>query len=291
MIKQIKKRLTLGMLAIGLGLIPTAMLPTFSPVSVVSDVAEQKSVIDEQHFNLKENIVTPTPMVTSIPSPTPTPTKQPKIKKKYSGWVSATTLNVRKKPSKKSKVIGTLSFNKKISYYKIRNKKWVQIKYKRGFAYVSSQYISKNKMKYKQYEIPSYGGFKSWMPHSLRSGRSIFCKSSSQYKLQQRAYTGNYGIRMVDGRYCVAIGSHFATKIGTYFDLVLANEEIIPCILGDQKANKDTDSSNIFSTYAKCCSEFIVDRVNLNSKAKSSGNISSVDKKWNSRVKYIRVYK
>ena len=143
MIKQIKKRLTLGMLVIGLGLIPTAMLPTFSPVSVVSDVAEQKSVIDEQHFNLKENIVTPTPMVTAIPSPIPTPTKRPKIKKKYSGWISATTLNVRKKPSKKSKVIGTLSFNKKIFYYKIRNKKWVQIKYKRGFAYVSSQYISK----------------------------------------------------------------------------------------------------------------------------------------------------
>ena len=137
MIKQIKKRLTLSMLATGLGLTPTAMLPTFSPVSVVSDVAEQKSVIDEQHFNLKEIIVTPTPKVTSTPSPTPT--KRPKIKKKYSGWISATTLNVRKKPSKKSKVIGTLSFNKKISYYKIRNKKWVQIKYKRGFAYVSSQ--------------------------------------------------------------------------------------------------------------------------------------------------------
>ena len=82
MIKQIKKRLTLGMLAIGLGLTPTAMLPTFSPISVVSDVAEQKSVIDEQHFNLKEIIVTPTPKVTSTPSPTPT--KRPKIKKKYS---------------------------------------------------------------------------------------------------------------------------------------------------------------------------------------------------------------
>ena len=57
-----------------------------------------------------------------------------------------------------------------------------------------------NKPVYKTYNVPEYSGFKSWMPHDL------FGKSTNQYKLQQMAYTGEYGIRYVDSYACIAIG-------------------------------------------------------------------------------------
>ena len=95
----------------------------------------------------------------------------------------------------------------------------------------------------------------------------------------------------MDGRYCVAIGSHFTSKIGTLFDLVLENGIVIPCILSDQKADEDTDSSNIVTKDNGCLSEFIVDLDTLSKSAKRQGDISYCTKKWNSPVDSIRIYK
>ena len=120
---------------------------------------------------------------------------------------------------------------------------------------------------------------------------AITSTGSPQYKLQHwYAHTGNYGIRMVNDRYCVAIGSHFRCSIGQYFDLVLANGTIIKCIKGDEKANKDTDGSNIFSRNG-CATEFLIDRGALASSIKRSGDTSSACKRWKSRVVKIKVYK
>ena len=51
--------------------------------------------------------------------------------------------------------------------------------------------------------VPSNNSFKAYMSYT-----AITNTSSPQYKLQQQAYTGNYGIRMVDDRYCIAVGSY-----------------------------------------------------------------------------------
>lgn len=95
---------------------------------------------------------------------------------------------------------------------------------------------------------------------------------------------------MVNGRYCVALGSHFGCEIGQYFDLILANDEVIPCIMSDQKANKHTDSANIVTISTNCLSEFIVDRQALNRNAKRDGDISSCCPELESTVKKIKVY-
>lgn len=196
-----------------------------------------------------------------------------------------TEARVYKKPAKKSKVLTTFSFNKKIKYV-THSKKWVKIKYKKKFAYIAKRHISKKKMKYKEYSVPKYSGYKSWMPYT-----AITASGSPQYKMQRRyGYTGKYGIRMVKGRFCVAIGSHFKIRIGQYFDLVLANGTVIKCILGDEKADRDTDGSNIFSRNG-CCSEFLIDRGSLARSIRLSGDVSSACKKWKSRVKKIRIYK
>ena len=159
-------------------------------------------------------------------------------------------------------------------------------KYKNSVAYISRNYISKSKRRYKEFGVPKTSGFKSYMSY-----KCITSTSSPQYKLQKNeAYTGKYGIRQVDGRYCVAIGSHFTDKIGTLFDLVLENGTIIPCILADQKADEDTDSRTIVTRHNGCLSEFVIDSNALNRSARQHGDISYCTKEWNSPVESIRIY-
>ena len=203
---------------------------------------------------------------------------------------TTTCVCVRVKPDTHSHIYTKLPFNTKVRICRnYNNKNWYKIKYKKRYLYISKKYVRNKKYSGKKYTIPDYKGFKSWMPYT-----AITMKSSDQYKLQQSAYTGNYGIRMIENRYCVAIGTHFLennkVKIGTYFDLKLKNGTVIHCVLSDIKADRDTDSSNIFSQN-KCCSEFLIDRSSLDSSAKLSGDVSSVNKSWNSPVKKIIIYK
>jgi len=205
---------------------------------------------------------------------------------KYSiGWTK-TSVNVRREPNVVSDILETYSFNKKIKYIK-HNDEWVKIKFKGKDAYIYKKYISRKKCTYRDYTVPNTSGFKSYMSYEC-----ITSTSSPQYKLQrQKAVTGKYGIRQVNGRYCVAIGSHFTRRVGTLFDLILKNGTVIPCILSDQKSDKDTDSQNIVTRHNGCLSEFIIDPSALKHEANKMGDISYCNKKWNSPVKKIRVYK
>ena len=200
-------------------------------------------------------------------------------------YVTANNVNIRKQPSTESKIIGHVHYNTKILVSKSHNKNWYVVSFNDSIGYIHKKYVSKTRQEYIEFNVP-YAKNKTWMPYT-----TITNKSSKQYKLQQKAYTGDYGIRMVNERYCVAIGSHFECKIGQYFDLILANGEVIPCIMADQKANKHTDSANIITTSTNCLSEFIVDRNALNRNAKRDGNISSCCEEWKSHVVKIRVYK
>lgn len=139
---------------------------------------------------------------------------------------------------------------------------------------------------YNTYDVPYTSGFKSYMDY-----RAITYVDSLQYVLQNNyAYTGNYGIRMVNGRYCIAVGSRFTSSIGQYIDLVLENGTIIPCILADQKSDAHTDSDNIVTVHNGCASEFIVDMDYLDEVAKICGNISYCNDDWMYRVVEVRVY-
>ena len=211
---------------------------------------------------------------------------EPVVKKeKYTtGWTTD-SVNVRKKPNTKSDILDTYSFNTKIQYTDYDGE-WAKIKFKDGYAYMHKNYISKKKNRYKEYSVPETSGFKSFMSY-----KAITSKSSPQYKLQhEKAYTGKNGIRQVDGRYCVAIGSYFTNEIGTLFDLVLENGTVIPCILADQKADKDTDSKNIITRHNGCLSEFIVDVGNLKREISRMGDVSYFNNNWDSPVESIRVY-
>ena len=201
----------------------------------------------------------------------------------YTGYLTS-NINVRSEPSTDSEILEVYPFNQKIQYQKY-NDEWVEIQYKSGIAYICSEYISDEQLDYIEYIAPITSGFKSYMPYT-----TITSKSSPQYKLQQIAYTGTYGIRQYDNRYCVAIGTAFNADVGTYFDLILANGTVIPCIVADIKADRHTDSNNMITIANGCLTEFIVDSSALNKNAKRMGDISYCNEDWNSRVEKIRVY-
>ena len=205
------------------------------------------------------------------------------VEEHFDGW-TITNVNVRSEPSTDCEVLEVYPFNTPIQYYKF-NDEWAKIVYPTGYAYMSLQYISNEKLNYRDYTVPITSGFKSYMPYT-----AITSKSSPQYKLQQIAYTGTYGIRQYDNRYCVAIGTAFNADVGTYFDLILANGTVIPCIVADIKADRHTDSNNMITIANGCLTEFIVDSSALNKNAKRMGDISYCNEDWNSRVEKIRVY-
>jgi hypothetical protein len=205
------------------------------------------------------------------------------------GRINANILNVRKYTSIESDVIGKLYFNEKVSY-KQYDDEWSIIQINNGIGYIKTNFISDDFADFKIYNAPYTSGKKTYMPYKVGNS-SIFSKNSNQYKLQQLCYTGTYGIRMYNNRYCVALGSAFDLEVGQYFDLVLENNTIIPCIMADQKASKHTDASNIITVASGCMSEFIVDIDVLVADARIMGDVSYCCDEWQSRVVQVVTYK
>lgn len=124
---------------------------------------------------------------------------------------------------------------------------------------------------------------------SYMSYKAITTKTSPQYKLQQIAYTGTHGIRQVNGRYCIALGSAYARTIGTHVDIILENGEIIPCILADQKQDRHTDPTNRVC-FDGSLVEFVVDTDYIINRVVRSGDVSVVCKEWHPMVEEVVVY-
>lgn len=144
----------------------------------------------------------------------------------------------------------------------------------------------KRKQGYQVFSVGSAGNsnFKAWMDY-----KAITSVTSDQYKMQQNATTGEHGIRTLNGRYCIAVGSHYATTIGTKIDIVLESGTVLECVLGDQKANKDTDETNSYHECDGSYLEFIVDGESLDHAARISGDVSSIDG-FKGKITEIRVW-
>lgn len=179
--------------------------------------------------------------------------------------------------------IGTLNLNDKIEY-SVESDDILRIWYCGSLAFVSNSSVGDSPVASQSYYVP-YAKMKSWMPYT-----AITSTSSPQYKLQQVSYTGNYGIRMTEGRYCVALGTYFGASIGQYFDLVLQNGTVIPCVLADVKADAHTDSNNTITIANNCMSEFLIDYNSLKYEIKRDGTVSSACDEWNSPVATIVLY-
>lgn len=199
------------------------------------------------------------------------------------GWLRSNT-NVRYYPGfADDNILDVLPKYSEIEYTAYDGE-WSVIKYGDSIAYVHSDLISNQKITSTTYYAP-HNRIKSYMPYT-----AITSKSSPQWKLQQVAYTGDYGIRQVNGRFCIAVGSAYTSKIGQYIDLVLENGTVIPCILADQKADKDTNSDNTITEHDGSLVEFVVSSSNLSKTVKRMGDISYAADGWNSMITQVVIY-
>lgn len=203
-----------------------------------------------------------------------------KIEEYIDVWTLA-NVDIKLESNTNSETIGNYNWNVGIPVTYIDDN-WAKIK---GTEfYVDRNLISESPINFINYDVPSNNSIKSYMGY-----KCITIKSSDQYKLQQSsAYTDDYGLRLVNGRYCIAVGSYYTTKIGQYIDIELENGNIIPAILADCKADIHTDYSNRMNHNGSVI-EFIVDTDLLDKTAKRMGDISYINE-WNSKVINIKVY-
>lgn len=121
-----------------------------------------------------------------------------------------------------------------------------------------------------QLDVPNVSSnFKSYMDY-----RCITSTSSPQYKLQHdgNAVTNEEGFRLYNGEYMVALGSYYGSEIGSRYRITLDSGVVFYAVLGDQKADRDTDALNQHKNGNIV--EFIVDQGAIPSICKKMGDMS-----------------
>ena len=216
----------------------------------------------------------------------------PRLKAKTNNYRYAkTTVNVRKKPNKKSKITSRLYWNDKIKVIKKVNKKWYKVKYKKKIRYIYSSYLRKKPYEYKSYSSPSSNTFKSYEDADCITD----CTKLSHGRFKKK-YRLDYqsGVWMVGNRYCIAVGSYYTNKVGVKIDLVLSSrngrKHTLKCITADSKADKDTIKNHRVHKDGSV-TEFIVKTSALPRKALLMGDISYAGKQFRGKIVKIKVYK
>ena len=165
MIKQTKKKV-FALLGI-VGLIGMLSIPTVAQAlpmpeqNTQSEVAEQKSVIEEQAimlpyagapFALGNNgalklntLIMDTNDILRVGTPyavvEPKTTEEEPVEEIFcNGWTNA-KVNVRTEPNTDSEILTTFKYNTVVEYTNV-NEEWVKIKYEDDFAYLNNKYIS-----------------------------------------------------------------------------------------------------------------------------------------------------
>ena len=165
MIKQTKKKVfallgivgLIGMLSIS----AVAQVPSMPEQNTQSEVAEQKSVIEEQaimlpyagvSFALGNNgalklntFIMDANNIPRVGAPyavvEPKTTEEEPVEEIFcNGWTNA-RVNVRTEPNTDSEILTTFKYNTVVEYTNV-NKEWVKIKYEDDFAYLNNKYIS-----------------------------------------------------------------------------------------------------------------------------------------------------
>ena len=120
--------------------------------------------------------------------------------------------------------------------------------------------------------------FKSYMPYTAITNRS-----SKQWRLQQSATTDEDGIRCLDGKPMVAVGTGWGLSVGDRAIITCDNGNSFEVVIGDIKADRHTNAGNKTTSANNCRCEFIVDYKRLNPTVKTTGNVASL-KKYNGYV-------
>ena len=126
---------------------------------------------------------------------------------------------------------------------------------------------------------------------SYMDWRTITDPDSEQWALQQYCYTDpTTGIRMCNGRYCIALGQEHTDRKGQYVDITLDNGIVIQCIVADCKRYCDTQGGYGVIGADGGIIEFVVDEDYLPYDVTLMGsNEAQFDWAWQSPVRKVVV--
>ncbi len=192
----------------------------------------------------------------------------------------------RKTKGKKYKKIATLSSKKKT--YTDKKLKGATTYYYKAKTTVTGKVNGKSVTKKSAYSKEKKAKTLKKMGLPAVSGKTktyaiytaVTVKSSPQYKLlhSKKCYTDKKtGVRMVDGCYCVALGSYYGTKIGTKYRVTFSTGKQIDVILCDQKADRHTDSRHQYAVGNSDILEFYVEKSAMPRRARNLGNYGALD--------------
>lgn len=154
-------------------------------------------------------------------------------------------------------------------------------KEKRDKKEVDEEKVEKGNRDKKEKGEIKYGRFKSYENY-----KKITCKSSKQYKLQEKAITNELGIREYNGKVMVAIGTGYGCNVGDEIEVCLEGFSTFRAVVGDIKSDMDTDITNTYHESDKSVIEFIVDTEVISKEILRSGDISNLG--YNGGIIYIR---
>ena len=117
---------------------------------------------------------------------------------------------------------------------------------------------------------PYASDFKSYMDY-----RTIINTSSTQYKMQQEAYTDENGLRKIGEHFCVAMGTYYG-NLGDILCVETDKGASWTVILSDVKSDVHTDSTHRYTVSNHCMMEFIVDTLAMSTSVKRSGTVNSL---------------
>jgi hypothetical protein len=119
---------------------------------------------------------------------------------------------------------------------------------------------------------PGKAEFKSFMDY-----RTISSQTSDQSQLQRFSQTGEYGIRIYNYAYMIAVGSGWGFSVGDYVIILFDQASPIGCVVGDIKSDSDTDKlTHTKDKVNGSIIEFIVQTEKIPKKVQISGSFNSV---------------
>lgn len=118
------------------------------------------------------------------------------------------------------------------------------------------------------YKVPTVNtSFKSFTYYTSLN------RNSTQWRLQEKAYTDENGLRKIENYYLVAVGTYYSSTIGDLFRFTTDTGNVFEIIVCDIKADKHTDSRNMYTRGKNpCMVEFYVAKT-LCKTAKVRGSI------------------
>ena len=119
-------------------------------------------------------------------------------------------------------------------------------------------------------------------------------KGTPHNRLQLSAWTDEFGCRRYNDDYIVGLGSFYSVDIGDRFEVTLDTGRVFTIILGDGKADCDTDELNMFTPcfnydgeYCANILEFIIDKDVMYDKCYQYGSLDYHDEFKGDIVKMV----